>query len=605
MQKEFLSWVDAALKTNDSTLITAVCFNIYETEENLYNIEIIGADDYLENNSDWVCREVTNFGTRDNPFQIRNTNFISVLDFISVYVSEYLEKGACAKFLKSRLAVTIGFTDGDLYIVYQKPKHKISFYQALLFSINPSFKADCDYFERAYSKELEGSFKKDLYAKVTVLSALRDFNNNKYPRCLKKLSKVFDQPLTSKERCVIYLFSALCCEEIESFDQAITFYRYMLRDDPENSTALSNLSIIYKKLGEKNMAVGFAEKAVEADPANYTAVHNAASAYFDKFDFEKAKFYAQKALQIKKDLRVSLSLLAIIHALEKNKEDYEYYKSAAIKAGEEQEALESATQNLRKDYEEHLTLLKKVDEWKRLTKIPAIHFTLDGTEGKSIIGGSINEAAPISESGTEMKLLAAIFFSELPKNNIFPEKGVLRFYITPDEYYGADFDNFNLNIQKGFKVIFDEDEEKFETFNSSPTELPFPINGSFTPKFSLTNDFLTLCDYRFHKTFDKIISEKFDTVLTPEDKYNEDFIEQIYDEHHKLSGSTCFAQEDVRDYDNGFGKYDFLLLQLVSDYSGEKEKTMFGDAGVCNFFIPSKKLANKDFSDILYTWDCG
>lgn len=37
MQKEFFKWIDEALKTNDSTLITAICFNIYETEENLKN----------------------------------------------------------------------------------------------------------------------------------------------------------------------------------------------------------------------------------------------------------------------------------------------------------------------------------------------------------------------------------------------------------------------------------------------------------------------------------------------------------------------------------------------------------------------------------------
>jgi uncharacterized protein YwqG len=30
----------------------------------------------------------------------------------------------------------------------------------------------------------------------------------------------------------------------------------------------------------------------------------------------------------------------------------------------------------------------------------------------------------------------------------------------------------------------------------------------------------------------------------------------------------------------------------------------WGDMGVANFFINSEKLKQKDFSDILYTWDC-
>ena len=31
---------------------------------------------------------------------------------------------------------------------------------------------------------------------------------------------------------------------------------------------------------------------------------------------------------------------------------------------------------------------------------------------------------------------------------------------------------------------------------------------------------------------------------------------------------------------------------------------MWGDCGVCNFFINKDKLKNLDFSDVLYNWDC-
>ena len=63
---------------------------------------------------------------------------------------------------------------------------------------------------------------------------------------------------------------------------------------------------------------------------------------------------------------------------------------------------------------------------------------------------------------------SAIFFSELPENEYLPKKGVLRLYITLDEYYGVNLDDFEkLNIQKGFKVLYDEDEEKFEIDNQA------------------------------------------------------------------------------------------------------------------------------------------
>jgi len=31
---------------------------------------------------------------------------------------------------------------------------------------------------------------------------------------------------------------------------------------------------------------------------------------------------------------------------------------------------------------------------------------------------------------------------------------------------------------------------------------------------------------------------------------------------------------------------------------------MWGDAGVANFFINSADLINKDFSRVMYNWDC-
>ena len=34
------------------------------------------------------------------------------------------------------------------------------------------------------------------------------------------------------------------------------------------------------------------------------------------------------------------------------------------------------------------------------------------------------------------------------------------------------------------------------------------------------------------------------------------------------------------------------------------EEVLWGDCGVANFFIKDEDLAKKDFSNILYSWDC-
>ena len=79
---------------------------------------------------------------------------------------------------------------------------------------------------------------------------------------------------------------------------------------------------------------------------------------------------------------------------------------------------------------------------------------------------------------------------------------------------------------------------------------------------------------------------------------------------HRIGGYPCFEQYDPREGDPNLQIYDTLLLQIVShtspDEKGrERELIMFGDLGGCQFFVPAEKLRSRDFSDILYSWDCG
>jgi uncharacterized protein YwqG len=77
-----------------------------------------------------------------------------------------------------------------------------------------------------------------------------------------------------------------------------------------------------------------------------------------------------------------------------------------------------------------------------------------------------------------------------------------------------------------------------------------------------------------------------------------------------VGGYPCFEPFDPRGNDSALEKYDTLLLQIVS-HTAEDEQgqttdlIMFGDEGGCQFFIPREKLRACDFSDVMYTWDCG
>ena len=107
-------------------------------------------------------------------------------------------------------------------------------------------------------------------------------------------------------------------------------------------------------------------------------------------------------------------------------------------------------------------------------------------------------------------------------------------------------------------------------------------------------------DYRFPDVFSQILDENG----IPKGEH-EALFEEAYERAratlNKLGGYPAFAQEDPRDY-NFNDEYDTLLFQLVSE--GQEDKIMLGDCGNCQFFISKEKLAKRDFSDILFNFDC-
>ena len=78
---------------------------------------------------------------------------------------------------------------------------------------------------------------------------------------------------------------------------------------------------------------------------------------------------------------------------------------------------------------------------------------------------------------------------------------------------------------------------------------------------------------------------------------------------HRIGGYPCFEQCDPRDAEPALRVYDTLLLQIVShtftdDNGKDTDLIMFGDEGSCQFFIPREKLRQRDFSDVMFWWDC-
>lgn len=180
------------------------------------------------------------------------------------------------------------------------------------------------------------------------------------------------------------------------------------------------------------------------------------------------------------------------------------------------------------------------------------------------------------ENGLEGYIfLAQINFSELPANDIFPKTGLLQFFVLDDDCYGLFADG------KGFRVIYHQNLDNGYEVYRQPENTPL-YNENIGLSFTLSEEYLTASDYRMEDFVDDM----------------EDDIWEAFDgSGSKLLGYPYFTQFDPRERVNQ--TYDRLLFQLDTN-----KYLMWGDSGVANFFINSEKLANMDFSDILYNWDC-
>lgn len=194
----------------------------------------------------------------------------------------------------------------------------------------------------------------------------------------------------------------------------------------------------------------------------------------------------------------------------------------------------------------------------------------------------------------ELHFLAQINLSKLPKNDIFPDSGMLQFFLDDsDGCYGLFKENlgqlvfFHGDISSGVEI--------------SPRDFPnSPVDKPCGMKFELVEETMSFSDFRFENYVREAGYDSFtDFVKESGCAGDEDILYDTFDGSGcKLLGYPFFTQYDPREQEGD--KYDTLLFQLDSDM----DHIMWGDCGVANFFISKEALQNMDFSDILFNWDC-
>lgn len=119
MYEKVEKWFDDIFAKDFPSDVVAIIFNIYEDGENEWSFEVVGTSRFDREDSDWGADEVTDFGTRDEPYEFEEECIWQGIHAeISSYVKLYLEEGKYAGKLKSLQGIGVGFVDAELEVVF-------------------------------------------------------------------------------------------------------------------------------------------------------------------------------------------------------------------------------------------------------------------------------------------------------------------------------------------------------------------------------------------------------------------------------------------------------------------------------------------------------
>lgn len=122
--KEFDSWLASVLALELPDTVVAFSFNLFELVpgDAKYGIELIGTDEFHQDDSDWACAEawVANPRSISIPRAFANAAWEDCLCDAKLLLTRTLNgSSASAAKLKEARAVAIGFVDGDLELIWQ------------------------------------------------------------------------------------------------------------------------------------------------------------------------------------------------------------------------------------------------------------------------------------------------------------------------------------------------------------------------------------------------------------------------------------------------------------------------------------------------------
>ncbi|MFC7685940.1 YwqG family protein [Ureibacillus sp. GCM10028918] len=205
---------------------------------------------------------------------------------------------------------------------------------------------------------------------------------------------------------------------------------------------------------------------------------------------------------------------------------------------------------------------------------------------------------PRDSNGELMPLLAQINFSQIPPEPLFPNKGLLQFFLS---------NKFNHPIEKKEELFFQQDfkvryfpkvlhEDQLVHDFSFLRNDNFPIQKEMALVFQPKYEPVSASDYRREKFLQP--TQLQSAFISEDDRtFEEIYFENFLAAEHKLGGYPYFIEYDTRKNSTFLKRFDTLLFQIVSN---DEQGIMYGDSGVIKFFINQQSLRNLDFSSVYF-----
>lgn len=244
--------------------------------------------------------------------------------------------------------------------------------------------------------------------------------------------------------------------------------------------------------------------------------------------------------------------------------------------------------------------------WLAAERLPYAELTAEAEPPASNIASRLGGSAflpdgtdwPTDSKGRPYLFVAQVNFAEMPRLPDHPESGLLSVFIADDDLWGANFDDG----EKGdFRIMYLADvatpgrlvqrpggAAEYSPFQNGDAELRgralrFGGTDMMTPSGS---------DWRVEQKWPAWWAREggdgFTRMLEPEDRPWGPFA--------YVGGQPRFTQNDPRGKGNPF---DRVLLQIGSD-----DNIMWGDVGEAVFMIRREDLIARDFSRVMFSWDC-